>query len=64
MDIETDDPMAVFGHIDAYKLRSCMTLFKYAAPQQKLFKQVLDKFCLGAEDEKTLEILGITNDLI
>lgn len=57
--VETDDPMTVFGCIDAYKVRSCMTLFKYAAPEQELFPKVLDKFCRGIEDEKTLEILGL-----
>lgn len=57
--IGTDDPMAVFGYTDAFKLRSCMTLFKHAAPEQDLFQKVLDKFCHGNEDEKTLKILGL-----
>ena len=59
LDIESDDPMAVFGYTDAFKLRSCMTLFKHAAPEQDLFQKVLDKFCRGNEDEKTLDILGL-----
>lgn len=59
LNIETDDPMAVFGYPDAYKVRSCMTLFKHAAPEQELFQKVLDKFCRGIEDENTLEILGL-----
>lgn len=59
LDIETDDPMAVFGYPDAFKVRSCMTLFKHAAPEQEVFQKVLDKFCRGNEDEKTLEILGV-----
>lgn len=59
LNIETDDPMAVFGYPDAFKLRSCMTLFKHAAPEQELFQKVLDKFCRGNEDEKTLDILGL-----
>ncbi len=57
--IQTDDPMVVFGYPDAYKVHSCMTLFKYAAPEQELFQKVLDKFCRGAEDDKTVEILGV-----
>lgn len=57
--IQTDDPMTVFGYPDAYKVRSCMTLFKYAAPEQELFHMVLDKFCRGMEDDKTVEILGV-----
>ncbi|MBP3380277.1 MAG: DUF1810 family protein [Ruminococcus sp.] len=59
LDIESDDLMAVFGYPDAFKLRSCMTLFKHAAPEQDLFQKVLDKFCRGNEDEKTLDILGL-----
>lgn len=57
--IRTDDPMVVFGYPEAYKVRSCMTLFKYAAPEQELFQKVLDKFCRGMEDDKTVEILGV-----
>lgn len=57
--IGTDDPMAVFGYTDAFKMRSCMTLFKHAAPEQDLFQKVLDKFCRGNDDEKTLDILGL-----
>ena len=57
--IRTDDPMVVFGYPDAYKVHSCMTLFKYAAPEQELFQKVLDKLCRGMEDDKTVEILGV-----
>lgn len=60
LNIETDDPMVVFGYPDAFKVRSCMTLFKHVAPEQDLFQKVLDKFCLGNEDENTLNILGIS----
>ncbi len=58
LDVDNDDPMAVFGYIDAFKIRSCMTLFKHTAPEQTLFQQVLDKFCRGIEDDKTTMILG------
>lgn len=58
LDIETDAPMAVFGYPDAFKIRSCMTLFKYAAPDNDLFQKVLDKFCQGKEDDKTVELLA------
>ena len=58
LDIDSDDPVNVFGIPDAYKLRSCMTLFKTAAPEDKLFQQVLDKFCGGKDDGRTLSILG------
>ncbi len=59
INLECDDAMAVFGNPDAFKLRSCMTLFKYAAPEQEIFQQVLDKFCMGIEDDKTTDLLGI-----
>ena len=59
LNIATDDPMCVFGYPDAFKLRSCMTLFKHAAPEEVVFQKVLDKFCRGNEDDKTLKILGI-----
>lgn len=57
--LRTDDPMTVFGRTDAFKLRSCMTLFRYAAPEQEVFRKVLDQFCLGAEDDKTVKRLGL-----
>lgn len=60
LDIESSDPLQVFGIPDAFKLRSCMTLFKYAAPENDLFQRVLEKFCQGEVDYKTLEILGIS----
>lgn len=57
--LESNDPAVVMGYPDDYKLRSCMTLFRYAAPQISVFQQVLDKFFQGTEDFKTLEILGL-----
>jgi len=59
MKLGTDDPMVVFGYPDAYKLRSCMTLFVHAAPEEELFRSVLEKYCMGTEDDDTLTILGI-----
>lgn len=59
--LESNDPMVIFGTPDCYKLRSCMTLFKYAKPDEPVFQQVLDKFCNGTEDYRTLKILGIEN---
>ena len=59
LQIPTDDPMAVFGSTDAFKMRSCMTLFCHAAPEEALFRKTLEKFCRGIEDDRTLCILGI-----
>lgn len=53
------DPMVIFGDPDAYKLRSCMTLFREVDPEEPLFQQALDKFCMGIPDDRTLAVLGI-----
>ena len=53
------DPVAVFGGIDSMKLKSSMTLFAMAAPDDPLFQQVLDKYYGGEQDALTLRILGV-----
>ena len=52
-DLDVDDPVQVMGSIDAQKLRSSMTLFARAAPDQPVFRQVLDHYFAGAEDDAT-----------
>jgi uncharacterized protein (DUF1810 family) len=47
----------IFGGVDAAKLRSSMTLFHLAAPDEAVFKQVLDQFYDGEPDPRTLELL-------
>jgi uncharacterized protein (DUF1810 family) len=43
----------IFGPIDATKLRSSMTLFHRAAPDEPLFAQALDRFFGGQPDDAT-----------
>jgi uncharacterized protein (DUF1810 family) len=43
----------IFGAIDATKLRSSMTLFARAAPDEPLFQRVLDRYFDGSLDEET-----------
>jgi uncharacterized protein (DUF1810 family) len=43
----------IFGEIDAQKLRSSMTLFARAAPDEAVFVQVLDRYFDGAADPAT-----------
>ncbi len=43
----------IFGPIDAQKLRSSMTLFHLAAPDQPLFEQVLGRYFGGNLDAAT-----------
>ncbi|MDA0179820.1 DUF1810 domain-containing protein [Solirubrobacter phytolaccae] len=55
--LDGGDAEAVFGGIDAIKLRSSMTLFAHAAPDEPVFRAVLDQYFAGAEDPATLERL-------
>jgi uncharacterized protein (DUF1810 family) len=48
----------VLGSVDAMKLRSSMTLFGRADPDEPLFVRVLERFFDGAPDERTEELLG------
>ena len=48
----------ILGPIDAMKLRSSMTLFHRAAPDDPVFAQVLDRFFAGVLDELTDERLS------
>lgn len=43
----------VFGGIDAVKLRSSMTLFHRAAPDEPVFADVLDRYFGGEPDPET-----------
>ena len=47
-----------FGPIDARKLRSCMTLFHRAAPDEAVFKDVLARYFDGVADPQTDRLLG------
>jgi uncharacterized protein (DUF1810 family) len=51
--LDSRDPGEVLGGIDAMKLRSSMTLFARAAPDEPLFAQVLDQYFGGADDDAT-----------
>ena len=52
---ETQDRSAdqIFGYVDAAKLRSSMTLFARADPQEPAFGLVLDRFFDGRPDPET-----------
>jgi uncharacterized protein (DUF1810 family) len=57
--LKTHDRTAqeILGEIDAIKLRSSMTLFSLAAPNEPLFREVQERYFDGAADEATLELL-------
>jgi uncharacterized protein (DUF1810 family) len=47
----------ILGEIDAIKLRSSMTLFVHAAPEEAAFQQVLDRYFDGEADAATEALL-------
>jgi uncharacterized protein (DUF1810 family) len=47
----------ILGYPDELKLRSCLTLFERAAPQEELFGEALRKYYGGQPDVRTLELL-------
>jgi uncharacterized protein (DUF1810 family) len=48
----------ILGPIDAVKLRSSMTLFHRAAPEEPVFREVIDRYCGGRLDDATDALLG------
>lgn len=55
-DLPGSDPVAVFGDVDAMKLRSSLTLFE-AVSGERLFAAALDRWFGGERDRLTLEML-------
>lgn len=56
--IERRSATDIFGGTDAMKLRSSMTLFHRAAPDEPLFRDVLVRYFEGIPDPATDERLG------
>jgi uncharacterized protein (DUF1810 family) len=56
VNLESNDVDAIFGRPDNLKLKSCMTLFSYLPSAHPVFRQVLNKFFEGSEDERTLRM--------
>lgn len=57
--LECNDARIIMGRPDDLKLKSSMTLFSIAAPQEQVFKAVLEKFFYSKPDYRTLRMLGI-----
>ncbi len=53
--LTTNNPIEIFGYVDAMKLKSCMTLFEYISDIEN-FGKVLEKFYQGLRDEYTITI--------
>ena len=57
LDLPGNDPVQVVGAVDSLKLRSSMTLFDAAAPDEPGFAAVLEKYFRGQRDQATLDRL-------
>ena len=55
LDLETDDPIEIFGSTDSKKLKSSMTLFELVSDNE-VFSLVLEKYFDGNRDEMTLDL--------
>jgi uncharacterized protein (DUF1810 family) len=53
---------AIFGSLDAMKVRSSMTLFHRTAPDERAFVEVLERFYGGVADPSTDALLGDPED--
>ena len=55
--LEGKSAVDIFGHTDAMKLRSSVTLFNAVANGEDLFQKVLNKYYDGKADGRTLAML-------
>ena len=58
LEVRGRDAGAILGSVDAMKVRSCMTLFHRADPDEPTFRAVLDRYYRGVPDPATDERLG------
>jgi len=58
MHVRSRSALRIFGSIDALKLRSCLTLFERAAPDEPLFAELLRIYYDGERDAATVQLLG------
>ena len=58
LQVDCNNPSQVFGSPDDMKLKSSMTLFELAAPEQTIFGEVLEKYFHGERDVRTVEIIN------
>jgi uncharacterized protein (DUF1810 family) len=57
LEVEGRSAHEIFGSPDDRKLRSSLTLFEQAAPEDPIFRQALDRYFGGIADQATLERL-------
>jgi uncharacterized protein (DUF1810 family) len=50
--------LEILGSPDDMKLKSCATLFEHVSPPDSVFAQLLEKYCQGQRDGRTIELLN------
>lgn len=58
LSLETTDPVAVFGQVDAKKLQASLTLFAYVAHDKSLYQRALEQYFDGKQHQETLDLLA------
>lgn len=61
LNLDNDNATQIMGRPDDMKLRSSMTLFACADPENAVFEKVLEKFYNGHKDGRTLKMLSKEN---
>lgn len=57
LQIENKSALGILGRADERKLKSCMTLFGLLPEMPECFRQVLEKYYNGEQDESTLQLI-------
>lgn len=58
LNAEAFDLVSIYSMIDAFKFKASMTLFSVIAPDESVYRQVLEKYCFGEQDSFTLKLLS------
>ena len=61
LNLDNDNTTQIMGRPDDMKLKSSMTLFACADPENAVFEKVLEKFYNGHKDGRTLKMLSKEN---
>lgn len=61
LNLDNDNATQIMGRPDGMKLKSSMTLFACADPENAVFEKVLEKFYNGHKDGRTLKMLSKEN---
>lgn len=58
LNVENKSAFDILGKVDAWKVKSCMTLFDFISPND-VFADVLEKYYDGKRSKRTLRMMGV-----